>query len=111
MKEVGSVLVEYHDRLRTKKLIEITEEKGNIYINRQRIPVSYNVEESIRWVLRVPSELYIIVTDFETTSPSLQFKKTKVLQSWWEDYASTNTIVTASFMISKMDYESGYDSV
>ena len=111
MKEVGSVLVEYQDKLRTKKLIAITEELGNIYINSKRIPVSYNVEESIRWILNIPSELYIIVADFQTTPICFQFSKSNFMQSWWEEYASAKTIVTGTIILSKMDYESGYDSV
>lgn len=111
MKEVGSVLIEYQDKLRIKKLLEVTEELGNISINGKRIPVTYNVEESIRWILKFPSEVYVTVTDFDTKPISLQFTKSKFLQSWWEDYASTDTVVNASIIISKIDYESGYDSL
>ena len=111
MKEVGSVLVEYQDKLSTRKLIAITEELGNIYINSKRIPVSYNVEESIRWFLKIPSELYIIVTDFQTTPQRFEFTKSNFMQSWWEDHASAKIIVGATMLVTKMDYTSGYDSV
>jgi hypothetical protein len=111
MKEVGSVLVEYQDRLRTKKLVQITEEYGTIYINSKQMPHGLNVEQSIRWISKIPSELYIIVIDFYTSPKYSQFTKSKFLQSYWEDYASANTVVTASIILSKMDYESGYDSV
>lgn len=111
MKEVGSVLVEYQDRLRTKKLIQITEDCGNIYINSKQMPRGLNVEQSIRWISKIPSELYIILTDFYTSPKSPQFTKSGFLQSYWEDYASAKTIVTASILLSKMDYDSGYDSV
>jgi hypothetical protein len=111
MKEVGSILVQYQDRYHTKKLVQITEEHGNIYINSKQMPHGLNVEQSIRWVLNIPSELYIIVTEFNTTPKCAQFTKSKFLQSFWEDYASAKTIVVASILLSKMDYDSGYDSL
>ena len=110
MKEVGSVLVEYQDRLHTKKLVQITEEHGNIYINSKPMPHGLNVEESIRWILKIPSELYIIVTEFSTTPKCTQFTKSNFLRSYWEDYASAKIVVVASIVLSKMDYDSGYDS-
>jgi hypothetical protein len=111
MKEVGSVLVEYQHRLHTKRLIQITEDYGNIYINSKRMPDGINVEQSIRWILKIPSEIYVVVTEFSTTPKSLRFTKSTFLQSYWEDYASAKTVVTASIVLSKMDYDSGYDSV
>jgi len=111
MKEVGSVVVEYQARLRTKKLVQITEEHGTIYINSKRMPHGLNVEQSMRWISNIPSELYIIVTDFYTSPKYPQFTKSNFMQSYWEDYASAKTVVTASILLSKMDYDSGYDSV
>ena len=111
MKEVGSVLVEYQDRIHTKKLVQITEEYGTIYINSKPMPHGFNVEESIRWISKIPSELYLILTDFSTTPKCVQFTKSKFMQSYWEDYASAKVIVVASILLSKMDYDSGYDSV
>jgi hypothetical protein len=75
------------------------------------MPDGINVEQSIRWILKIPSEIYAVVTEFSTTPKSVQFTKSNFLQSYWEDYASAKTIVTASILLSKMDYDSGYDSV
>lgn len=105
------MLVDYQDRRNTKKLVQITEEHGNIYINSKPVPHGLNVEQSIRCLLNIPSELYIIVTEFSTTPKCAQFTKLTFLQSFWEDYASAKTIVVASILLSKMDYDSGYDSM
>lgn len=111
MKEVGSVLVEFREKFKTSKLLAITEEHGNIYINSKRIPATYNVEDSIRWFLQISSELYIHTLDFQTTPLRFQFTKANFLRSWWEDYAVAKTIVTATVRVSEIDYHSDYDSV
>jgi hypothetical protein len=111
-KPVGSVLVEFEDKANGPVLLVVTEKNGNIYINNVRLPVTYNVEESIRWILSIPISIYIIVTYFKTEPDKILFRRSGFLKSWWEDYASAKVIVTATVLISKMDYDSaGYDSV
>lgn len=110
-KEVGSVLVEFEDRSKSPALLTVTEENGNIFVNSKFIPASYNVDESIRWILKIPISVYIVTTHFKT-NPASAHRRADFLQSWWQDYAISKVIVTATVLVSKMDYESaGYDSV
>jgi len=111
-KPVGSVLVEFEDKSKSSVLLVVTEKNGNIYINNNHLPVTYNVEESIRWMLKIPISVYIIVNYFKTDPDKILFRRSGFLQSWWEDYAAAKVIVTATVVITKMDYDSaGYDSV
>jgi hypothetical protein len=110
-KEVGSVLVEFEDRHISTVLLCVTEENGNIFINSKFIPASYNVEESIRWIMKIPISAYIMTTHFKT-EPHSHHRRSDFPKSWWQDYAISKVIVTATVLVSKMDYESaGYDSV
>jgi len=111
-KPVGSVLVEFQDKTKLSLLLVVTEENSNIYMNNRRIPVTYNVEESIRWFMDIIISKYIIIKYFISEPDSVVFRRAMFLQSWWEDYASAKVIVTATVLITKMDYDSaGYDSV
>jgi len=110
-KEVGSVLVEFEDRNISPALLCVTEENGNIFVNSKFIPASYNVEDSIRCVLKIPTAVYIVTTHFKT-EPHSEHRRSDFLRSWWQDYIISRVIVIATVLISKMDYESaGYDSV
>jgi hypothetical protein len=110
-KEVGSVLVEFEDRNISPALLCVTEENGNIFINSKFIPASYNVEDSIRWILKIPISVYIVTTHFKT-EPHSEHRRSDFLRSWWQDYAISKVIVIATVLVSKMDYDSaGYDSV
>jgi hypothetical protein len=109
--EVGSVAVDFEDKTKTQKLLIVTEENGYISINGKYIPASYTIEESIRFILSIPSELYFKVTYFKTEPYTHYDARYSFLHSWWECYAEAKQIVTASVLIRKMDYDSGYDSV
>ena len=110
-KEVGSVLVEFEDRNISSRLLCVTEENGNIFINSKFIPASYNVEDSIRWVMKIPNTIYIAATYFKT-QPESHHRRLEFLRSWWQDYIISKVIVIATVLVSKMDYDSaGYDSV
>jgi hypothetical protein len=109
MKEVGSVEVKYDGKT---SLLVVTEEKGFIHINGKYLPVSHNVEDSIRWIMKIPKHLYMKITYFAAQPKNSKFTKSNFLQSYWEDFAANSVIVIASIIISTMsDDWSDPDSV
>ena len=108
-RDVGSVEIKYAGKT---SLLVITEKKGFIHLNGRYLPVSHNVDESIRWIMEIPKHLYIKIIYFATEPKSSKFTKSNFLQSYWEDFAADGITVTASVTVSKTDYyESDPDSV
>ena len=109
MKEVGSVEVKYAGK---SSLLVVTEERGFIHINGQYLPVSHSVEDSIRWIMKISSHLYIKISYFTTQPKSSKFTKSNFLQAYWEDIAADGIIVVASVIVSTISDEwSDPDSV
>jgi hypothetical protein len=109
MKEVGSVEVKHVGKT---TLLVVTEERGFIHINGQYLPVSHNVEDSIRWIMKISSHLHIITTYFASEPKSSKFTKSTFLRSYWEDIAAESIIIAASVLVSNMsDDRSDPDSV
>ena len=109
MKEVGSVEVNY---AAATKLLVVTEEKGFIHVNGQYLPVSHNIEDSIRWFMKISSHLHIKTVYFAADPRTSKFTKSNFLYSYWEDIAADGINVTASIVVSNMsDDRSDPDSV
>ena len=103
--DVGSVEVKYGS---TTRLLVVTRKDTYIHINGRYLPVSHNVEDSIRLILEIPKHLYMKITYFELHPKSSKFTKSNFLQTYWEDFAADGITVTASIIVSKTDYY--YDS-
>ena len=106
---VGSVEVKYAGK---SSLLVITEQKGFIHLNGIYLPVSYNIEDSIRWILKIQKHLYMKITYFVTQPKSSKFTKSNFLKSYWEEFAADGINVTVSILVSKTsDDGSDPDSV
>ena len=103
--DVGSVEVTYRGKT---SLLVVIRKDTYIHINGRYLPVSHNVEDSIRLLLEIPKHLYMKITYFVIGPKSSKFTKSNFLQSYWEDFAADGIIVTASIIVSKTDYY--YDS-
>jgi hypothetical protein len=109
MKEVGRVKVRYTTK---PSLLMITEQEGFIHMNGKYLPVSHNVEDSFRWILKLEKELHIKITHFATEPVSSKFTKSTFLKSYWEEISADSINVTVTIVISNMtDDASEPDSV
>jgi len=107
---VGNGLVQNEVESKREILLVITEHLGNILINGRKLDQGYNVDGSIRLFTNVRSELNLHTCYFQA-SPEMHPDASKsFLYSFWEDYAVAKYVVHATVIITKMDYESGYDS-
>jgi hypothetical protein len=108
---VGSVLLQKESPNIREQLITVTEKSGNIFVNGVHIMPSVNVEATLRMFGNVKPEFYLNTAYLQAT-PNLNYlTKSNFLYCVWEDFAVSKVVIAATVRVSKMDYESGYDSV
>lgn len=110
-RHVGSVLIQYEGQNKRELLLSFTEHNGNIFVNSMKLDSGMNVEGSIRLFGNVKAQFNLFTTYFHITPADSAFTKRNFLHCWWEDFAFSNLVATATVIVTKMDYESGYDSV
>ena len=108
---IGSVLLQYETQNKRELLLTITEINGNIFVNGIRLGCGMNVEGSIRFFGNVKAEFNLFTTYFQVTPANSAFIQRNFLHCWWEDFAISKAVVAATVIVTKMDYESGYDSL
>ena len=105
---IGSVLVQHETQNKREILLTVVENHGDIFVNGMKLDSGFNVEGSIRLFGNVRSEFNLFTTYFHSTPEK---SGRNFLHSWWEDLAIANILVAATVIVTKMDYDSGYDSI
>ena len=107
---IGSVLLQKEDRNIPEQLITVTEQLGNIFVNGVKIDANYSVESTLRLFGNVKPGFYFNVTYLQCTPQMKYLTNRNFLYCIWEDFAVSKVLIAATVRVSKMDYESGYDS-
>lgn len=107
---VGSVLLQKEDPNIREQLITVTEQSGNIFVNGVKVDANYSVESTIRLFGKVKPEFYLNVAYLQATPQMKYLSNRNFLYCVWEDFAVSNVVIAATVRVSKMDYESEYDS-
>jgi len=107
---VGSVLLQKESPNIREQLITITEQSGNIFVNGVQITPSLNVEATLRMFGNVKPEFYLNTSYLQSTPQMKYLSSRNFMYCVWEDFAVSNVVIAATVRVSKMDYESGYDS-
>ena len=108
---VGSVLLQKEDPNIREQLITVTEQSGNIFVNGVKLDHNYSVEATLRLFGKVKPEFYLNVSYLQSTPQMNYLSSRNFLYCVWEDFAVSRIVIAATVRASKMDYESGYDSV
>ena len=108
---VASVLLQKESPNIREQLITVTEHLGNIFVNGVKLTPNYTVEATLRMVGNVKPEYYLNVTYLQCTPLMNYLSSRNFLYCVWEDFAVSKVVIAATVRASKMDYESGYDSV
>jgi len=107
---VASVLLQKESPNIREQLITITEQSGNIFVNGVKLAPNYSVESTLRSFGNIKPEYYLNTTYLQST-PQMKYLSTRnFMYCVWEDFAVSNVLIAATVRVSKMDYESGYDS-
>jgi hypothetical protein len=107
---VGSVLLQKEDPNIREQLITITERSGNIFVNGVKLDPNYSVEATLRMIGNIKPEFYLNVSYLQATPQMKYLSNRNFLYCVWEDFAVSKVVIAATVRVSKMDYESGYDS-
>jgi len=107
---VGSVLLQKENQNAREQLITITEQTGNIFVNGVKLGPSYNIESTLRLFGNIKPEFYLSTVYLQCTPEMKYLSKNNFLYSVWEDFAVSKVVITATVKVSKIDYQSGYDS-